>query len=138
MPTVASRFGPLQYDESQVLELVGGLVGLPEVSRFVLVESAVTVDGAGLSLLVVDPRLLVRDFRVELSREDCLRLEASPDDGASILPLALTVLAQPPERSTANLRAPILINTDRMRAIQVVPPESPYSVAHPLLAGEWD
>ena len=139
MPEAQSRLGRLTYEESQVFRMVGGLIGVPDAERFILLESPeveplkwlVSVEGPELSLPVIDPRLLISDYQPRLEDEHVDRLELTSE--SDLLPLAITVLTPEPEDSTANLRAPIVINTAKMLAAQIVPAESAYSISHPLL-----
>jgi flagellar assembly factor FliW len=147
MPQAETRHGTIHYEEDQVFEMLGGLLGFPDAKRFVLLESAdieplrwlVSVDRKDLSVLVIDPRLLVPGYRVELSREEQSKLEITDGEveregDGNILPLAITLLSDKPQQSTANLKAPIVLNTARMVAAQIVQTESRHSVQHPLLA----
>lgn len=144
MPIVETRHGAIRYEDDQVIRLLGGLVGFDEVTQFVLLETTeieplrwlVSVERPELSFLVVDPRLLVEEFQFGLSGEDRKRLRI--DEGSDLLPLAITVLGPRPESSTANLKAPIVINSTEMLAAQIVLTESSYSVQHPLLLGSSD
>jgi flagellar assembly factor FliW len=127
------------YDRAQVIRVLGGLLGLPDVRKFLLIETPdtnplkwlVAVDHPEVSLLVLDPRLVVSDYRVPLGPEERARLELEHDREA--LPLGIILPAGTTGEATVNLRAPIVVNTARMKAIQLVPAESEYSVYHPLL-----
>ena len=141
MPVARTRHGDFDYEEDQVLHVAGGLLGFPDALRFLLLENAdveplrwlVSLDRPELTLLVIDPRLLVADFQIRLGEEDCERLDLQEGDDSALLPLAITVLAERGESSTANLKAPVIVNTRRMRAAQIVLLDAPYSVQHPLL-----
>ncbi len=141
MPIANTNFGNLSYEEHQVLQVKGGLIGVPSARSFVLLEAPeieplkwlVTTEGPEFVLLVIDPRLLVADYFIRLDEGERQRLEVTAE--TAILPLAIAKVSENPHNSTANLKAPILVNTDRMLAIQVVPVECEYSVAYPLLSG---
>lgn len=144
MPTAVTQHGPIDYVDEQVFRVEGGLVGFPEARRFILLESPdieplrwlVCVDQPEPSLLVVDPRLLVSDYRVTLEEGDRKLLQV--DEGSEVLPLAIAVVGENPEASTCNLMAPIVINSTRMVAVQLVLADSEYAVQHPLLAPSTD
>ena len=139
MPTVETQHGPIEYEDGQVFHMLGGLIGFADATKFVLLESPevdpfrwlVSVDKPELSFAVIDPRLLVPDFHIGLAEPDRARLEITEE--SDVLPLAISVLSTPPEGSTANLKAPIVVNSTRMLAQQVVLTTSDYSVKHPLL-----
>jgi len=140
MAIAETPHGPIEYQSSQVFCMDGGLVGFCDATRFVLIENSeveplrwlVSVDRPELAFLVVDPRLLIPDFRVHLRDEERMRLELTDDD--DVLLLAITVVGETSEEATANLKAPIVVNPRKMTAAQVVLIDSEYSVHQPLLA----
>ena len=139
MPLAQTEHGPVRFEEDQVLRMLGGLIGFAEATRFVLLENQeidpfrwlVSVDNPELSFAVIDPRILVPEFHIELTEPDRVRLAIN--ERSEILPLAISVLSARPEESTANLKAPIVVNSTHMLAAQVVMTTSDYAVKHPLL-----
>ena len=139
--TINTPLGQLEYQDNQLLHLSGGVIGLPEADRFLLVENAeieplrwmVSTSVANLSLPVIDPRILMPGYELSLTPEQALRLEVDKEEISGLLPLAITVLAEPADASTANLKAPIVVNTRRMVAAQVVLVDADYPVDFPLL-----
>lgn len=139
MPTATTRHGTIHYEKSQVVHVLGGLVGFPDATHYVLLESEevepfrwlVSVDQPELSFLVIDPRLLVLDFEYGLTSADRSRLGI--DERSEVLPLVIAVISDEPEGSTANLRAPLIVNSTRMVAAQIVLTDGEHSVRHPLL-----
>ncbi len=136
--------GPIEYDEHQVLRVDDGLVGFAQARRFVLVESddlaplrwLVAVDSPDLSFLVVDARQIVPTYELRLSAVE--RAKLGVEDASELLPLAITVVAESPEDATANLKAPILVNSREMTAAQVILTECDYSVRQSLLTSGVD
>lgn len=140
--TLTTPLGELAYDDEQIVHLRGGVIGLAEAEHFLLVENAdieplrwlVSTSVSGLSLPVIDPRILIADYRLTLTDEQTRRLELGDDKNRTgLLPLAITVLAEPAYASTANLKAPIVVNTKRMTGAQIVLVDSAYRIDHPLL-----
>jgi flagellar assembly factor FliW len=115
-----------------------GLPGFPDATRFALLPLDVQcADEADLRFLVL-PYL---EKRLPLRREDLDRactLAGVPSEHAAIL---LVVTRRPPVAAAdgagqlcVNLRAPVLVNTERRIAVQCVLPSPDYSVRHPLAA----
>jgi flagellar assembly factor FliW len=92
-----------------------------------------SVDGPAASFLVLDPRQLLEGYRCELSEGDRERLHAAP--GASLLWLVL-VAVEPDGAIVANLRAPIVINPERMLGAQVIPHHCLYPLRHVVVPAE--
>ena len=116
-----------------------GLVGLPEAKRFVFDRSQDLepllrmrcVDRSDLSLLVVDPDLVVGKYRPKLPAGALLA--AGLSEGEPVVLLAVARISPRIDECTANLLAPLLINPGRMQGLQVILEPGSYSPRHPLV-----
>lgn len=134
---VQTRFGEFEADSRNVLCFPVGVPGFEQCRRFVVLSSITmapvqclhAVDGPPASFLVVDPRMVLPDYRCVLSGPDKERLGATED--GPLLWLAV-VTVQDDGRANVNLRAPIVINPARMIGFQVMPYDSLYPVRFPL------
>lgn len=124
-----------------IVTFADGLVGLPEMKRFVLLTLDDEEAGAGLlqsldnsqfSMLVTNPLHLFPEYDVQLSESDCELL----DLGADTRPLILTTLSVHEQMITTNLVGPIVINPDTRAAKQIVLSEPTYSARHPVVSVE--
>lgn len=131
--------GTMAVASRDVVVLPDGLPGFERCRRFVVISSpdlAPLVQLQGLdsvrpSFLALDPRLVMPDYDTTLSPADRCRLAA--DDAGPLLWLALVRFDG--ERLVANMRAPVVINPQRMIGRQVIPADSPYTTHHELTAG---
>lgn len=134
---VRTRFGEFEADARNMLHFPVGVPGFEQCRRFVVLSSVAmapvqclhAVDGPPASFLVVDPRLVLEDYRCVLSGPDKERLGVVGDE--PLLWLAI-VTVQEDQAASVNLRAPIVINPARMLGFQVVPYDSLYPVKFPL------
>lgn len=134
---VHTRFGEFEADPENVLHFPVGMPGFEQCRRFVILSSTAmapvqclhAVDGPAASFLVMDPRLVLPDYRCILSGPDKARLGAM--ENTPLVWLAV-VTVQEDQRASVNLRAPIVVNPDRMMGFQVVPYDSLYPVKYPL------
>lgn len=112
-----------------------GLPGFERCRAFVLMASTglgpvqclKSVDGPAASFLVVDPRVVLPDYRCELSEMDRTRLGVQEHD--TLLWLSLVTI-ELDGTITVNLRAPIVINPGAMIGHQVIPYQSLYPIRH--------
>lgn len=146
MPEIESRyFGLLHYEEEDVIGFPAGLPGFENQQRFLLIEQPVnrplaflqSLDRIELCFVTVPVQVVMQDYRVPLSREECTILGL--DVGAEARPggdlLVLAILAVEADGGVSvNLRAPLVIHCARRRAVQAVPEDCPYSHRHPLAA----
>jgi flagellar assembly factor FliW len=116
-----------------------GLPGFETCRQFLLMASAesepfAVVRGAGPegpSFVAIDPARVVAGYALVLDPADLVRLGS---DGAQQLLVLCIVTVHEDGPATVNLRAPLVINPGSLRGIQIVTPESPYRIDHPLRA----
>jgi flagellar assembly factor FliW len=106
-----SRFGEIEVEPRQLLHFPDGLIGLggadfvriPTEGPFTWLQS---VSDPALALPLTDPRRFFADFTLVPAEADAERL--GPDD--QMRAVYVTVTAAPdPARTTANLKAPIVV-----------------------------
>lgn len=133
MMTATVRATP---SEQGRIAFADGLPGFEAHREFVLVTSPALEPFACLqglgpdapAFLVVDPRRIVAGYRCHLSDANRSRLRAAA--GAPLLWLALV---RPGEAgATVNLRAPVVINPETMRGLQVVDADEAYPLDLPI------
>jgi flagellar assembly factor FliW len=137
-PRVETRFGAFEAAPESVVRFPEGLPGFETCRRFVLITSDELdplqclhgLDVPEPSFLAIDPRLALPDYRTVLNPADRVRLDTTVR--SPLLWLAIVTMADDGS-ATANLRAPLVINPERMIGYQVMPHQSLYPVAHPLV-----
>ena len=113
-----------------------GIPGFEACHRFVLLTSDAlaplqrieSIEGPPAAFLGIDPRLLLEGYRCTLTATDLRALGA---DGDSTL-LWFAIISETDGVLYANLRAPVVINPQRMIGRQVLPDEGLYPIRHPL------
>jgi flagellar assembly factor FliW len=124
-----------------VINFPKGVPGFEACRSFVLMapegETALqclrAVDGPPATFLVMDPRLVLSGYRCELSDGDRERLHA---DAQTPLLWLVLVTVETDGTIVANLRAPVVINPQRMLGAQVIPHHCVYPVRHVLVPAE--
>lgn len=134
------HWGVVEVEDDRVLHFPEGIPGFPQSRRFTLLGEPgglflwlQSVDDPEVALPVADPFALIQGYEVPLDSEDVELLEVHTSQEVAAL-VVVTVRADPLS-VTANLAAPILVNTTRRRARQKLLPDEGYSVRHPLFAG---
>jgi flagellar assembly factor FliW len=122
-----------------VIDFVTDIPGLPGMSRCALVS----LDDTGalftlrslidpdLRLVVAAPPVLFGDYEVDIDDDTAALLDLV--DPADALVLVVVTLGEDLATSTANLLAPIVINTRTRRALQVVLTGTDQPLRAPLL-----
>ncbi|MGE3276377.1 MAG: flagellar assembly protein FliW [Vicinamibacterales bacterium] len=138
---VETRFGAFDVAVHDLVNFPEGLPGFEQCRRFVVIGSEQlaplqclhAVDGAAASFLAIDPRVVLPGYRCQLSPHDRHRLGVT--DTTVLLWLSIVTVTEEGE-AFANLRAPIVINPERMTGFQVMPHNTLYPLRQPLTDGE--
>ena len=118
-------FGNIEIDPAGIIHFPGGVPGFENCRRFVLLqrpeEAPVAwlqgVDDPDLAFAVLEPRHFLAEYHPPLSPAELEPLKLAAGEEALIL--IILVLAPEPERITANLQAPVIINRKEKLGAQV-------------------
>lgn len=118
-----SRFGSLEVEEDKIINFPNGLLGFPEIKRYILMDYKDTplkwlqaVDDPDIAFIVMEPTILSPDYSIKLdaTARQCLQLENDNDLAV------LVIIRVEGEKVIANFQGPILLNASLMRGMQVV------------------
>ncbi|VEF46912.1 Flagellar assembly factor FliW [Bacillus freudenreichii] len=140
MNIVTKYHGTQEIRSEDILKFDGGIPGFPEEKEFVLLpldESILTVLQSvrtpEVGFVVADPFSFFSGYDFQLSESAMEQLElAKPED--AVVYTILTV-QDPFEKTTANLQAPVVINSKNNKAKQVILNEVNHKTRH-LLFGQ--
>lgn len=127
MKLKSSRFGELEVNEEKMIFLPHGLFGFPEVRRYVLLDHyreapfqwLQAVDDPDLAFLVMNPLIFKPDFRLDVQLEGLAELEVK-EQGDLLVLVIVTIPKGRPEKMTANLQGPLVVNLQNRKAKQLV------------------
>lgn len=127
MPTINIKGVDYPYDPQEIISFSEGLIGFPGLRRAVLIPLEeyppfswlASIDEGGANFIVVEPHLIYTDYQPdrESSREAALRV------------LAIVTIASEWQKTTLNTRAPVFIDTETSRGVQVILNDSRYDLA---------
>ena len=137
-----SRFGQVEADDSSLVVFPDGIPGFPGEQRFIVLQEGLegtpfwwlqNAEVGELCFLVVEPDRIFRDYDFHVSDEQLQSLEIAEE--AMLQTLAIvTVPDGDLKRATANLKAPILINTQICLGAQIILDRDQYPIRQPLFA----
>lgn len=135
----SSRFGQIEIRKEDVLTFPDGLLGFPDFKRYTLLDDKrhepfmwmQSLDEADLAFVLINPVLIEPDYRVEASPEDVSNLEIR--DPSRVQVLVIVSVPSDPMEMTANLKGPLIINPDSLKARQVVLMSDKYGTKHPIM-----
>ena len=142
MKIETTRFGTITTEEEKIITMPFGMLGFPDLKRFVILHHKEdspffwyqSVDDPMLAFVIMSPFLFKPDYSVNL--ENIVK-EMSWNEEEKQHNLELYVVVNIPEGSpdkmTANLIGPILINNKIHQAVQMVISDSHYTHKFPLV-----
>jgi len=131
-----TRFGPITIGEEKIITMPFGMLGFPEEKQYVIVQHREdspffwyqSVDDPALAFVITSPSLFKPDYSVRL--EDTVEQMSwieDRDKGMLEVYVVVNIPKGSPDKMTANLIGPILINNRTRQAVQMVITDSPYS-----------
>ena len=138
MKITTKYHGEMEFDKKDIWYFANGIPGFPDEQQFVLYPLAdnevfsilQSVISQSIAFVVTSPVVFFPDydFTLEDSVVSSLQLENSSD----VLPLVILTLGDSLISSTANLQAPLILNTKNSQAKQVILHDKLYHIKHPL------
>ncbi|MFH1251230.1 MAG: flagellar assembly protein FliW [bacterium] len=140
MKIITTRFGTISVNKNKIIHMPSGMLGFSEKKRFVLFRHKEnspffwyqSVDEPSLAFVVTSPFLFVPEYSVDA--DDAAKAMLWNDAVESDLELYVVanIPKGEPDKMTANLIGPILINVKKRQAVQMVISNSPYSHKFPI------
>lgn len=131
-------YGEIEVGEKQKLSFPEGIIGFKEIHFYYLIDSKEgpfywlqAEESPDLAFLLINPRTFMRDYRLMIRDEDLqsLKLENEED----LLDFAIVTVPEDPEKISANLMGPIIVNKKTRVARQVISENERYTVKHYIL-----
>lgn len=142
MKVNTTRFGEIDIEEDKIIKFTHGVLGFADVKRYIVLDYPDktdaplkllhAVDDPDLTFVITDPFLFCPDYMPEISEKDLKELDITAQSDCGIISI-ITIPHGEPEKMTANLQGPILINLKTLEAKQVVLSGDDYPIRYPLL-----
>ncbi|MCA2959118.1 MAG: flagellar assembly protein FliW [Silvanigrellales bacterium] len=136
MKVQTSRFGEIEVDDADIITLPEGLIGFPELVRYVLLDHDTdspfkwlqSIDDGAMAFVVITPLTFRPDYTVEVTEEEIavLKLENAEDAVISVI----VTIPMDPKKMSANLKAPLVFNLKNRTGKQVIVKDAQYQTKH--------
>ena len=128
------RFGELEYNQEDLIQLPEGLVGMPNLKNWLILEMGddipmkwfQSLDRGDFGFPVTQPYLFHDDYSVKLPAAARLRLGNAKDE--ELATLIITTVHPGGTKVTGNLLAPLVIDTETRYGIQLTVDDSEFSM----------
>lgn len=134
-----TRFGDIEVNEKDIIELPAGLIGFPELKQYILLDHdkdspfkwLQSLDDGAIAFVLIDPRLFKPDYTVEVPEAEVSDLEIEKEDDAVIS--VIITMPTNPQNMTANLKAPLVFNLTNRRGKQIILNNPAYTTRHNVM-----
>lgn len=132
-------FGEVELDDNKVLEFPNGIIGFEDFNKYAIIydiedERETTIswlqslEEPALALPVVDPLAVVADY-APMIEDELLKPLGNPADEDLLFLLVMTVPSDM-TKVTANMKAPVIINTKTRQGVQLIVDNADYPVKY--------
>ena len=137
------RFGEIEIEEEKIIYFPHGILGFPDTKRYIVLNHfnkpdvpfkwLQSVDNPDLAFVITDPMLFYPDYAPVINKQDLKELGLTKPSECGIITI-VTIPHGDPEKMTANLQGPVILNLTTREAKQIVLTGEEYQVRSPLLS----
>ncbi|MGE4284122.1 MAG: flagellar assembly protein FliW [Clostridia bacterium] len=136
------HFGLIEINEEDIIDFPEGLPGFEDVKKFIIINSydenspfqwLQSIDNPELAFVIIDPRLIKNEYIVDVDTAEVEILNIT--DVNKVLIYSIIVVPEDITKMTANLKAPVIINTENNKGKQVVMENNEYTLRYCFLEG---
>jgi len=134
-----TRFGAIEIDDNSILHTPSGLFGFDDQTKFCLIQHRPdtnfrwlqSVEKPSLAFVVIDPADYFTNYEIEIPdmHVEALGIDKSED----AIVLAIVTVGKRSDEITANLVAPVIVNSRTLLGMQIIIQDERYGVKHRLI-----
>lgn len=131
------HFGEVEVEEERIIHFPQGIIAFEDMKRYIIIENEnkdipfcwlQSVDDGNLAFVIVNPFFFRADYEIDIPQAVVEELKIENDGDVAIF--SIVVVPEDLQKITANLLAPLVINTKNLQGKQVVLKDDRYSTKH--------
>ena len=142
MKSNSAKLGEIEYSEDDVITLSSPLLGFPDLQDFLIISDDnsypflwfQSVEDADICFILIETNTFFKDYNPDIPKRE-LKVIAISDKKEMKL-FSIVVVPTDPKLSTANLRAPLVVNFEKKLAKQIILDDDAYKIKMPLFESE--
>lgn len=134
-------FGEIDIEEEKIITFTTGIIGFPDLKRFVLLYDSEkgtsagirwlqSIDEPGFAMPVMDPLAVIAEYNPDVDDELLKGIGTITQD--NLLVLVTVTVPSDLTKMSVNLQGPLIINVDERKACQVVVDVDRFPVKYPI------
>ncbi len=136
----SAKLGEIEYSENDVVTLCSPLLGFNELNEFLLISNESSypfiwfqsVENNDICFILVEATKFFTDYEPTIPKREMKVLSIEDIENMKIF--SIVVIPEDPTKSTANLRAPLIINLDKKIAKQIILDNDVFPIKRSLFA----
>lgn len=133
-------FGEIEITEDYIIRIEEGLIGFEKIKEYVLLDVGKnspfkwlqSLKEPGLAFVVIPPTAFRLDYKLAVDKKDLEDIGLK--DPKEATPLAICVIPHDdPSKMTANLQAPVIINSEKKIGKQVISTNQKHVLRHYII-----
>jgi flagellar assembly factor FliW len=136
---IKSRLGEIEIDQETIITFERGILGFPNLKKYALIDLDSSsplkylqaLEDENIGFVVTNPIIFKSDYEIKIKRNDLE--EIGINNPKHILSLVIVHVPENPEEMTANLKGPIIINSNLRKGKQLVLDQTDYELKYRLL-----
>lgn len=121
-----SNFGKIEIKKEKILDFVEPILGFEDYNKFTIIDNLEddifywlqSLDRADLSFIMINPLAFVDDYKISIPLKYQQKLKLAED--SEVVFYTIVVIDQSTGDIRTNLRAPVIINAENNKAVQLV------------------
>ena len=137
-----NAFGKIAIADDKIIRFEHGILGFPALKEFTLifnidkgVESNIkwlqSLDEPNFAMPVMDPSLVIDEY-TPMFDKDLLKPLGGNLDPENLMMLVTVTVPKEITQTTVNLRAPIIVNVEERKAVQLISDDDTYSIKYAI------
>lgn len=136
----SKHFGEIEIEKEKILKFVDGIPGLNNLTEYVIIDNEdadiqfkwlQSVEDEDVTFVILNPFIFKPDYDFVINDSIITKLEI--ENEKDILVYSIVVVPEDITKMTANLAAPIIINSMNKKAKQVILEGDKYSIKHYIM-----
>lgn len=135
---ISTKLGKIDYNEEDLITLTSPLLGFGELNDYLIISNSdyfpflwfQSVEDPSVCFILIEPEPFYKDYQPKVNKREFKVMGVS--DLSELKMFCIVVIPDEPQKATANLRAPLIVNFDRKIAKQTVLEDDKWDIRAPL------
>ncbi|WP_026479000.1 flagellar assembly protein FliW [Alkaliphilus transvaalensis] len=134
------NFGEIQVKEEEIIHFPDGIPGFEELNQYIIIENPdkevpfhwlQSVEETDLAFVIINPFIFKKDYDFKISQNTIDKLDIKKTEDVTVY--TIVVVPEDLSKMTANLRAPLIINSQNRKGKQILLDNEEYKARHYIL-----